>query len=123
MTFDLRDLDHLEDAGRLLFLRPITVTLRRPPSPLDPDGTAITVANVQEQPASQEEFDLSVDSSLDGVRRKFHLYAAECEAMAPSKGYEIETDDGTVWVIKSVETLAHGRRFRVQTVQRNDTRP
>lgn len=140
----MRDLDR----GRFLLPSPETVTLRRPASRLAPAAFAV-IGRVQCQMVDQEVLDSPYGGTADGARRTFHLWRAEClaaggpdgprlvgyfggyfggrceasepAALLPYRDYEIERTDGTVWTIKKVETLAHGRRFRCHTVQRNDT--
>ena len=122
MSLNLDQRDYF-DSTRLYHHNRVTVTLTRPASYSGGAAASITVNNVQERPATQEDVDSPLGGSLDGTRRYFHLWRVECLAMPPFNSYEITTADGKVWVIKKVETLAHGRRFRCHCLLRNDTAP
>lgn len=104
------------EVGRALLPTLITVTLRRPDSLLAGPELAISVADVQEQAGHEEDTDAPMGGALSGTRRVFHLWASECADLPPAQGYRIEKDDGSVWVVKKVDLLAHGHRFRCTTV-------
>jgi hypothetical protein len=105
-------------AGRTLLPALITVTLRRPASLSSGAELAASVPAVQEQAGHEEDVDTPMGGALSGARRVFHLWADQCAALPPAQGYWIEKDDGSVWIIKAVDLLAHGHRFRCQTVSR-----
>lgn len=90
-----------------------TVTLIRPASRLTGAETAAVVLLAHSRPATQDDVDHPLGGSLDGQTRTFHLWRVECGGIIPYNDYLVVRADGTRWVIKSVETLAHGRRFRL----------
>ncbi len=111
------------DEGRLYLEDELTVTLTRPASRMGGPAASVTVANVHEQILSQEDVDHPLGGSLDGSRKTFTLWRAECGAIIPYDDYQITTADGKIWVVKGVETLAHGHRFRCKCLLRQDTSP
>lgn len=115
------DFDRALDEGRLYLEDPLTVTLVRPASYAGGPSAAAVVQYVHEQPASQEDVDSPLGGGLDGTRRTFHLWRVECGGLVPHNDYQIVTADGKIWVIKSVEILAHGRRFRVKCLESQAT--
>lgn len=112
-----RDLDR----GRFLIPDPIPITLVKPTAPLPPGGAArsVTVERVQEQHAG-ETTEVNEYGSFVVTRKVFHLWLVECLALPPHEGYEILHPDGTVWAVKEVEVLAHGRRFRCHCMRRRN---
>lgn len=114
-----RDLDR----GRLLIPNPIVITLTRPASRVGGAAASITVSNVQEQHATQEDQDSPLGGAFHGTTRTFHLWYVECLAMRPWHDYEITHPDGSIWIIKEIETLAHGRRFRCHCLQAERNAP
>lgn len=114
------DMTAIYDAARFRFSNPITVTLSRPAS-WGGAQASITVAQVQDQMAPEEEVDSPMGGSMAGVKKTFHLWYVECMAMVPHKGYEIVMADGTTWAVDRVDRLAHGRRFRCHCTQRRAT--
>ena len=115
------DFDRALDEGRLYLVDPLTVTLIRPASYSGGGQAARTVQYVHEQPASQDDVDSPLGGSLDGTRRTFHLWRVECEPVIPHNDYQIVMPDGKRWIIKGVEILAHGRRFRVKCLESQTT--
>lgn len=111
------DLTALYDELRNVVDNLVTVTLARPTSYAGA-ATAAVVLKVQEQAATQENVDSPMGGALDGVRKTFNVWRAECGGLVPYEGYTITTADGKVWVIKSVDRVAHGRRFRCHCLQR-----
>lgn len=109
--------------GRLLLYDTITVTLTRPASRVGGAAASVTVANVQEQHATQDDQDHPMGGAFHGTTRTFHLWLVECQAMPPWHDYEITKQDGSVWIIKAVEKLAHGRRFRCHCLQAERSAP
>jgi hypothetical protein len=106
------------EAGKRILPELITITLTRPLSLAGP-AQSITVANVQEQAGREEDVDSPLGGALSGTRRVFHLFASECAALPPDQDFEITKADGTVWVIKTVDILAHFHRYRCQTLRKN----
>lgn len=105
--------------GRFLLLFPETVTLSRPASLLAGPAASVTVERVQGQASRLETADEPSGGALDGEPRTFHLWASECPTLAPSSDFTITTADGLVWVIKEVDRLAHGARYRCATRRAN----
>jgi len=115
--------DRALDEGRLLLENELTVTLTRPASRMSGAAASVTVRHVHEQTLSQEDVDHPLGGSLDGSRKTFTLWRVECGAIIPYDDYEITDAGGKIWVIKGVETLAHGRRFRCKCMLRQDAAP
>ena len=108
--------------GRTALPLLITVILRRPASLAGPVAE-LFILNVHEQAGRQEDVDSPMGGALDGTRRTFHMFGLDCAALPPYIDYEIEKDDGTVWIVKSVDLLGHNNRFRCTTLARTDTMP
>jgi hypothetical protein len=104
-----RDLDR----GRILLPDPITVTLTRPASLSAGPEESVSVSYVQRQAIDHTEVDSPLGGVLSGERRRYHLWALECEGLVPGMDYEIADPDGTNWHVERVEILAHGRRYRL----------
>lgn len=115
-----RDLDR----GRLLIPDPITVTLTRPESLGAGPQESVTVAYVQEQAEADETAESPMGhGDLGAVTTTFHLWAIECDGLEPGHDWLItKQSDGSVWrVTGRAEKLAHGRRYRVRCVLRQNS--
>jgi hypothetical protein len=112
------DLRPLYDLTRLIHHDLVTVTLTRPVSLEGGPEESVTVARVRAEPATVETVDEPLGGSLGGTRRTFHFWAAECSGLTPGEDWIIGVEDGTEWVIHGLEVLAHGRRYRVKTMQK-----
>jgi len=108
---------------RLTFANPITVTLSRPASPVGGPAASVTVANVQEQMATQQDVDSPMGGAIDGTRRTFRLWLVECSGLLPHDDYEITKTDGTVWIVKQTDVLCKGREFRLHCLARVGAAP
>lgn len=115
------NLKTLYDGDREVMDDQISVILTRPACPDNSLAESVNVADVVETMATQDRIDSPLGGSLDANRRTFTMWRTACESLPPFSGYEIEKEDGTVWVVRKVDTCDHGRRFRCECVQRQDT--
>jgi hypothetical protein len=112
------DMTAIYDAARTRFSNPVAVTLTRPASFVGGAETSVALPHVQEQPAAEQEVESPMGGSLEGTRRAFRMWAIECGALVPHRGYLIRKADNTLWEITSVDVLCKGRQYRCHATRR-----
>lgn len=106
------------DATRAYHHNLVAVLLTRPESLEGGPEDSTLVENVQAGPVTLQDVDSPLGGRLDGERRNFHLWAADCDGLVPGEDWLVTEEDGTVWRVLERETLAHGRRYRLKTIKK-----
>lgn len=98
---------------------PIMLVLIAPVSDANPTVQEWPVENCHEEQAEQTELEGGENWSLDGQTKIFQLWSEMTGGRVPGRDYLLRKTDGTVYAIKEVENLNHGKRFRCHCLKTN----